>query len=201
MLDRRGVGKMRIRRLAAVTMAMLLCPLLLGAAPQSARKRARHPLSTRSTRTARTVQFGLASWYGPGFQRHITASGAPFDESQLTAAHRSLPLGTNVKVTNLKNGQSVIVKVTDRGPRVRGRLIDLSRAAAERLGFKHRGLARVRVAVVPNSNTDAGSAAPSSAGPSSAGPSSAGPSNGAQQGPTGPKQGTTGPVSKTQGRQ
>jgi rare lipoprotein A len=190
-LDRRGVGKMRMRRLAAVTMAMLLCPLLLGAAPQSARKRARHPLSTRSTRTARTVQFGLASWYGPGFQRHITASGAPFDESQLTAAHRSLPLGTNVKVTNLKNGQSVIVKVTDRGPRVRGRLIDLSRAAAERLGFKHRGLARVRVAVVPNSNTDAGSAAPSSAGPS----------NGAQQGPTGPKQGTTGPVSKTQGRQ
>ena len=103
-----------------------------------------------SVRTAesRTVQFGLASWYGARFRWRITASGTPFDDSELTAAHRTLPFGTRVQVTNLKNGRSVVLIVTDRGPWVRGRLIDVSHAAAKRLGFTHRGLARVRVAVI-----------------------------------------------------
>ena len=76
------------------------------------------------------------------------ASGEPFDENALTAAHRTLPLGAEVKVTNLENGRSVTVRVKDRGPAITGRLIDLSKAAAARLGFVHRGLTMVEVRVV-----------------------------------------------------
>lgn len=136
-----------MRLLAKVTIMLLLYSASLPAVAQSPREQAYHPLRTRTV-TYRTIQYGVASWYGPGFRLRRTASGVPFDDRQLTAAHRSLPLGTNVKVTNLKNGRSVIVKVTDRGPWVRGRVIDLSRAAADRLGFRHQGVARVRIAVV-----------------------------------------------------
>ena len=104
----------------------------------------------------RPVEFGVASWYGAEFQGRITASGAPFDDRQLTAAHRTLPLGTRVKVTNLKNGRSVVVKINDRGPVPRHRLIDLSRAAAERLGFRHRGLTPVKVSIVEQPRAPAG---------------------------------------------
>ena len=90
-------------------------------------------------------QRGVASWYGPEFHGRRTASGERFDQEGLTAAHRSLPLGTRVRVTNLENGRSVIVTVTDRGPFVRGRVIDLSRGAARRLGILRAGTARVRV--------------------------------------------------------
>lgn len=126
---------------------MVLCSLSPRAFSQDSRRLAGRPLTTRVV-AYRTVQYGVASWYGPGFQQRRTASGVRFDQTQLTAAHRTLPLGTRVKVTNLKNGRSVVVKVTDRGPFVRGRLIDLSRAAADRLGFRCRGVARVRVAVL-----------------------------------------------------
>jgi rare lipoprotein A len=94
------------------------------------------------------VQYGVASWYRTQGRVHLTASGEYFKESGLTAAHRTLPFGTKVKVTNLTNGRSVVVRINDRGPAIRGRLIDLSKAAAERLGFGRRGLASVRVAVV-----------------------------------------------------
>jgi rare lipoprotein A len=90
-------------------------------------------------------QVGLASWYGGSLHGRRTASGERFDQDGLTAAHRSLPLGTRVRVTNLENGRSVIVTVTDRGPFVRGRIIDLSRGAARRLGILRAGTARVRV--------------------------------------------------------
>jgi rare lipoprotein A len=76
------------------------------------------------------------------------ACGEPFDENALTAAHRTLPLGSVVTVTNLRNGRSVTVRVKDRGPAISGRLIDLSKAAAVRLGFIHRGLTPVKVQVV-----------------------------------------------------
>src|SRR5262245_16512229 len=77
------------------------------------------------------VEIGIASWYGEEFQGNQTASGEPFDEGRLTAAHLRLPLGTRIKVTNLRNQRSVVLKVNDRGPHVRGRLLDVSRAAAE----------------------------------------------------------------------
>jgi rare lipoprotein A len=88
---------------------------------------------------------GVASWYSyPAGQRR-TATGEPFDGSKLTAAHKTLPLPCLVKVTNLDNGKSVTVRVNDRGPFVRGRIIDLSPAAAGKLGFRNKGLAHVRV--------------------------------------------------------
>lgn len=88
---------------------------------------------------------GLASWYGPGFAGRRTASGEVFDPAQLTAAHRTLPFGTRVRVTNLANGRSVEVRITDRGPFKPDRIIDLSRGAAEALDMLRSGVARVRV--------------------------------------------------------
>ena len=87
----------------------------------------------------RRVQLGLASWYGPGFHGEETASGEIFDQREMVAAHRSLPLGTVVRVTNLENGRRVVLRVIDRGPYGRnyrkGTIIDVSRGAARRLGF------------------------------------------------------------------
>jgi rare lipoprotein A len=97
---------------------------------------------------SRHAQYGLASWYGPGFGRQRTASGARFNRKKLTAAHRTLPLGTRVKVTNLRNGRSVVVKINDRGPVVRSRVIDLSQAAAKRIGLVQRGVAPVKITVL-----------------------------------------------------
>jgi rare lipoprotein A (peptidoglycan hydrolase) len=86
-----------------------------------------------------------ASWYGPGFVGQRTASGEVYRRDDLTAASRSLPLGTRVQVTNLDTGRAVVVRINDRGPYVRGRGIDLSQRAAERIGLNHSGVARVSV--------------------------------------------------------
>ncbi len=94
------------------------------------------------------VEDGLASWYGPGFHGKPTSTGEPYDVNAMTAAHKTLPMGTHVKVTNLENGKSTILRINDRGPFVSGRIIDLSGAAAGELDTKHRGLARVRVEAV-----------------------------------------------------
>ena len=91
---------------------------------------------------------GVASWYGARFHGRTTASGEPYDMHALTAAHPSLPFGTRVRVTNLANGRSVVVRINDRGPFVKRRIIDLSRHAAEHLGFRDAGLAKVRVEVI-----------------------------------------------------
>ena len=91
---------------------------------------------------------GLASWYGGKFQGRLTANGEVFDTNQLTAAHRTLPFGTLVRVTNPRNAQSVVVRINDRGPFVEGRVIDLSRAAAERIGIAAAGVAAVELEVV-----------------------------------------------------
>ncbi|MEQ8465464.1 septal ring lytic transglycosylase RlpA family protein [Coleofasciculus sp. E1-EBD-02] len=93
---------------------------------------------------------GIASWYGPGFHGNRSASGERFNQNALTAAHRSLPFGTNVRVTNLNNGRSVIVRINDRGPYTRGRVIDLSAAAARVLGLIRTGVAPVRIEVLDN---------------------------------------------------
>jgi rare lipoprotein A len=102
---------------------------------------------TRKTNSpkSKAYQVGTASWYGEYFQGKTTASGEPFDMRDFTAAHPSLPLGTFVRVTNLRNGKAVVVRINDRGPVVDGRIIDLSRNAASALGFKERGLQKVRL--------------------------------------------------------
>jgi peptidoglycan lytic transglycosylase len=93
-------------------------------------------------------QVGTASWYGQIFDGKPTASGEPYDMYDMTAAHLKLPMGSYVRVTNLRNGREVIVRVNDRGPIVPGRIIDLSYGAAQALQFKQRGLQRVRLDLV-----------------------------------------------------
>jgi rare lipoprotein A len=92
-----------------------------------------------------TTQIGTASWYGPGFHGRETASGETFNQHALTAAHRTLPLGTKAKVTDLETGQSVQVKINDRGPYVPGRHLDLSQAAAKQIGLTKKGVAKVKI--------------------------------------------------------
>jgi rare lipoprotein A len=100
----------------------------------------------------RRVQVGLASFYGPGFNGDRAANGEVFDQRKLVAAHRTLPLGSVVRVTNLENGRNVVLRIIDRGPFGRnhrkGCIIDVSKAAARRLGFVKDGLSRVRVDVL-----------------------------------------------------
>ena len=93
-------------------------------------------------------QVGIASWYGPGFHGKPTASGEVFDMNGISAAHKTLPLGTVVDVENLENGRTLQVRINDRGPFVRGRILDLSRAAAAELGMEAAGIARIRLRVV-----------------------------------------------------
>ncbi len=102
----------------------------------------------RHVRAPRGVEVGYASYYGSEFQGRPTASGQRYDERRLTAAHRVLPFGTRVRVTNLGNGRSAIVTITDRGPVPRDRVIDVSRRVARKLGFERAGTARVRIRVL-----------------------------------------------------
>lgn len=106
---------------------------------------------------------GLASWHGAEDGGRQTADGRAFDPNGLTAAHRTLPLGTCVQVRNLANGRAVTVRINDRGPYMRGRVIDLSERAAAEIGMKHKGVARVRLHVVSKcpefAATQAGAAA------------------------------------------
>jgi rare lipoprotein A len=91
---------------------------------------------------------GAASYYADSLQGNSTASGEPYDRDALTAAHRTLAFGTKVRVTNLDNGRSVVVRINDRGPHVKSRIIDLSGAAAEKLGMLDAGEATVRIEIV-----------------------------------------------------
>ena len=93
-------------------------------------------------------EIGVASWYGQEFQGNTTASGETFDSNEFTAAHLTLPFGTTIRVTNLKNNKNILLRVNDRGPHIGRRLIDVSWAAAKRLGFVHSGTTPVRVEVV-----------------------------------------------------
>jgi rare lipoprotein A len=94
------------------------------------------------------IETGIASWYGPNFHGKQTANGEIFDQNELTAAHRTLQMPSLVRVVNLENGRSVVVRVNDRGPFSSGRIIDLSKKAAELLGFKNQGTAKVRIEVL-----------------------------------------------------
>jgi len=122
---------------------LLVAALLTGFAAET---------SAGQAKRLRRVQLGLASYYGPGFNGDETASGEKFDQRKLVAAHRTLPLGSVVRVTNLENGRRVVLRVIDRGPfgknHRKGCIIDVSKAAARQLGFVEDGLSRVRVDVL-----------------------------------------------------
>ncbi len=105
------------------------------------------PEVRKQSKTA-PYQVGTASWYGEFFDGKPTASGEDYDMYDMTAAHPTLPLGSYVRVTNMRNGRAVVVKVNDRGPVVPGRIIDLSYAAAQVLEFQDRGLQKVRLDLV-----------------------------------------------------
>ena len=145
-----------MRRLLAHGLAIAFLIVCLGAAqgpniseakaaPVSSKQQnpeVRKPVKTKP------YQVGTASWYGQIFDGKPTASGEPYDMYDMTAAHLKLPMGSYVRVTNLRNGRAVIVRVNDRGPIVPGRIIDLSYGAAQALQFKQRGLQRVRLDLV-----------------------------------------------------
>jgi len=116
---------------------LVLCASLI-AAPGGADAGTRH----------KHREVGIASFYGREWNGHRTASGERFNPDALTAAHRTLPFGTRVRVTNLENGRHVVVRINDRGPFVRGRVLDVSRAAANKLGFVGTGTATVRLEVL-----------------------------------------------------
>lgn len=119
--------------------------LLLAACAQQAQA----PLSPPAPPPAPTFsQVGVASYYASKFENHKTADGESFKSDGFTAAHRTLPIGTMVRVTNLRNQRSVVVRINDRGPFTRHRIIDLSPAAARALGISNQGLMRVRIEVV-----------------------------------------------------
>jgi rare lipoprotein A len=106
------------------------------------------PVAAAIERGISLVQVGVVSWYGASFHDRPTASGERFDSEAFTMAHPTLPFGTQVKVTNLRNGRTVVVRVNDRGPFVGKRIADLSRAAAAQLGMMKRGVAKARIEVL-----------------------------------------------------
>ncbi len=126
--------------------ARIVCTLLIigaatcGSAPRFERDATSGPALSTST--------GVASWYGPGFDGKQTVSGERFNQNHLTAAHKTLPFGTVVRVMNLQNGRSVEVRINDRGPFIRGRVIDLSKAAAQEIGLIQQGIGRVELRVL-----------------------------------------------------
>jgi rare lipoprotein A len=143
-----------MRRSIAHGLAAVLLVVSLGAAqgPNSSESRSNVPQKSRVTgvkkERTKPYQVGTASWYGDYFQGKPTASGEPYDMYDLTAAHPSLPLGTFVRVTNLRNGRAVVVRVNDRGPVVPGRIMDVSYNTARVLQFKAQGVQRVRLDIV-----------------------------------------------------
>ena len=118
-----------------------------GESPAS-KKLASRPVAVNFAIGATKLLSGLASWYGPGFDGNMTANGERFNQYAFTAAHRSLPFGTKVRVTNVHNGQSVVVRITDRGPFEYSRIIDLSKGAAQVIGLLGAGIGSVKMEVL-----------------------------------------------------
>ncbi len=126
-------------------------PNAVGTTERTTSKSCNHPPAAAARTSAHHfVQTGYASWYGDRFHGRVSASGEIYDQRKLTAAHRTLPLGTKVRITNLRNGCSVIVRIEDRGPHVRNRIVDLSPAAARQIGLTKSGVSRVRLERYPS---------------------------------------------------
>ena len=128
-------------------LAVLGLGLLFFQVPAPTVTRSEETLSPEPVLAASEVHEGKASWYGPGFDGRPTASGVLYNRRALTAAHRSLRAGTVVRVTNLRNGRSAVLLINDWGPVPEDVMIDVSEAAADVLGFRQQGLARVRIEV------------------------------------------------------
>ena len=154
---------MRRRYAQGVGIAILIASLGAAQGPNSSEaKPAPNSAVRKPVRLhAKPYQVGTASWYGQNFQGKPTASGELYQMHDMTAAHLTLPMGSYVQVTNLRNGRSVVVRVNDRGPIVPGRIIDVSYGAAQALQFKGRGLQRVRLDVVSRPETIIAKAKPS----------------------------------------
>jgi len=120
-------------------------------AKQKATRTQRAASKTKIIPPARSgsYQVGQASFYGPGFQGKKTASGETFNQNAMTCAHKKLPFNTRLKVTNLDNGQTVVVRVNDRGPFAKNRILDLSAAAGKKIGLEKTGHAKVRLEIIP----------------------------------------------------
>lgn len=108
------------------------------------------PVANRDNWSVTSVYTGRASWYGPGFHGRRTANGEIFNQNAMTAAHRTLPFGTRIRVTNLRNNRQVTVRVNDRGPFTGGRILDLSAGAARAIGLERAGVGPVRIEVLAN---------------------------------------------------
>ena len=130
------------RPLASLIVAVAFAAALLAVPAPEAH------VPTRVSEAPMWTQNGKVSWYGPGFHGRQTANGEIFDTNEMTMAHRSLAFGSKVRVTNLDNGRSIVVRVNDRGPYVGGRIADLSHAAASRLGFVEDGVVRARIELI-----------------------------------------------------
>lgn len=127
----------------------LLCAGLLSMLFVAGCGRPTHADAGGESQRTRRVYHGIASFYGPGFEGQETASGRIFDSDEMVAAHRTLPFGTTVRVTNLENDRSVVLRIIDRGPYVgRNTIIDVSKGAARRLGFIKDGRVKVKVEVL-----------------------------------------------------
>ena len=124
---------------------ILAAAILIGAIAACGKK----PIEVTASERPQFVQTGVASWYGSGFEGGKTASGERFDPDEMTAAHRTLPFGTMVRVTNLRNNRSTDVRIINRGPFIKGRIIDLSPAAARQLQIGKSGVVRVRIEASP----------------------------------------------------
>src|SRR6478736_763704 len=123
-------------------------PPTLEVAPTPAPPSSAPAADSRPTAPPVFVETGLASWYGPPYHNRRGSNGEIYNMNALTAAHRTLPLGSHVRVTNIKTGRSAVVRITDRGPFIPGRVIDLSLAAAKKVDVQHAGLAQVRLEVL-----------------------------------------------------
>ena len=115
-------------------------------------------------KSGKSYQSGMASWYGPKFHGRQTANGERYDMDKLTAAHRTLPFDTYVRVLNRDNGREVTVRINDRGPFAKGRIIDLSRAAANKIGMIGPGIARVELTIIRQGSTEGNTAPPKNSG-------------------------------------
>ena len=133
-----------MKKLLTVLMILTMSLSSIAATKKTATKKA----TSKKTTASKTYQTGIASFYGGKWHGRKTANGEIFNTNSLTAAHKTLPFNTRVKVTNLSNGKSVIVRINNRGPYIKGRIIDLSTAAFTSIESRNKGITRVKLEIV-----------------------------------------------------